>query len=242
MYVAIHAAEPAMADPRSTPPVALEQVRERTIADLCQHFAADHLGDAELERRLDQAHRAATLADLRGLVADLPALRPAGAPAPAPGVGLARPENVADTQTIVAIMGGAVRRGQWTPPRNLNVFAVMGGAELDFRDAAMAPGVTEVNVFALMGGVEITVPPGLTVEVNGIAIMGGFDHRASTPPPSDPSAPVLRIGGFAMMGGVEIKARYPGEKDRDARRRERDERRELRREVRRIRRGDERDW
>jgi hypothetical protein len=231
-----------MADSRSTPPVALEQVRERTISDLCEHFAADHLGDSELERRLDQAHRAATLEDLRTLVSDLPVLHESAAPARAPGVTVARPENVSESQTIVAIMGGAVRRGQWTPPRSLNVFAVMGGAELDFREAALAPGVTEVNVFALMGGVEITVPPGLNVEVNGIAIMGGFDHRASTPPPSDPNAPVLRIGGFALMGGVEIKARYPGEKEGDARRRERDERRQLRREVRRIRRGDERDW
>jgi hypothetical protein len=231
-----------MADPRSSAPVPLEQARERTIADLCQHFAVDHLTDAELERRLDEANRVASIQELRTLVSDLPALRADGTPAPAPGVAIARPENVSPQQTIVAIMGGAVRRGIWTPPRNLNVIAVMGGAELDFREAALAPGVTEITVFAVMGGVEITVPPGLSVEVNGMAVMGGFEHRAGSPPPTDPNAPVLRIGGFALMGGVEIRSLYPGEKPGEGRRREREERRQLRREIRRIRRGGDREW
>jgi hypothetical protein len=232
-----------MADPRSSSaPVPLEQARERTIAELARHFAADNLNDDELERRLDQAVRLTSIQELRGLVADLPALRPDGSPAPLPGVALARPENVSEHQTIVAILGGAVRRGIWTPARNLNVFAVMGGAELDFREAALAPGVTEVTVLAIMGGVEITVPPGLTVEVNGMAIMGGFEHRAGSSAP-DPDAPILRIGGFAMMGGVDIRTLYPGEKPREGRIREREERKQLRREVRRIRRGgDDRDW
>jgi hypothetical protein len=118
------------------------------------------------------------------------------------------------------------------------VFAMMGGVELDFRTAALAPGVNEMTIVAMMGGVEITVPPGLHVEVNGMGIMGGFEHRAGTPPPTDPSAPILRIGGFAMMGGVEIRSRYPGENNRDARRREREERRQLRGQARRIRRGE----
>jgi predicted membrane protein len=52
----------------------------------------------------------------------------------------------------------------------------MGGSELDFREAVMGPGVTELQIFAVCGGVEVVVPPGLNVESHGIAIMGGFEH------------------------------------------------------------------
>jgi hypothetical protein len=231
-----------MATPSSPPPVALQQARERTIRELCDHFAADHIGDSELEGRLDRANRAARLEELRDLVADLPVLHGGGfAAAAQPGVTLARPDSVRDQQTILCVMSGARRRGQWSPPRQLNVLCVMGGAELDFREAVMPPGVTEVAILALMGGVEITVPPGLRVEVNGFAFMGGFEDSQSGPPPADPNAPVLRIGGFAMMGGVEVRTMLPGESRGDARRRARSERHELRselkREMRRIRRG-----
>ena len=80
----------------------------------------------------------------------------------------------------------------------------------------------------MMGGVQIIVPPGLAVEVNGTAIMGGFDHLERAPPTPDPDRPVLSISGFAMMGGVHIETRLPGEDERGSRRRQRRERRELR--------------
>lgn len=54
-------------------------------------------------------------------------------------------------------MAGVARKGAWTAPRQLHVLTVMGGAELDFREAQFGPGVTTVTVFATMGGVEIKV-------------------------------------------------------------------------------------
>mgnify|MGYP000156235174 CR=1 FL=1 len=41
-----------MSDPSHAPPAPLPRARERTIAALCTHFAADHLELPELERRL----------------------------------------------------------------------------------------------------------------------------------------------------------------------------------------------
>ena len=196
-------------------PVPLERARERTIQELCAHFAADHLDAAELETRLDQAHRATALTDFRVLVADLPVL----AEAPVSGPLIARAPEVPARRTIVSIMGGTSRKGAWTPPRHLHVLAVMGGAELDFREARFGPGTTTVTIFAAMGGVEIIVPPGLQVESEGIAIMGGFEHHGGTLSAPDPSAPVLRIGGLALVGGVDVKMRLPGETARDAKRR-----------------------
>ena len=60
-----------MAQPTPVP-VPLEQTRERIIQQLCEHFACDNLTAEALEERLDLAHRAATLDDLRSLVSDLP--------------------------------------------------------------------------------------------------------------------------------------------------------------------------
>ncbi len=212
-----------MAHPEPLRPVPLEQTRERVIAELCRGFAEEHLEADELQSRLDGAQRATTLDELRALVADLPTVVPPSAPAPAAAgtVQVAHPSQVAEQQFVVAVMGGATRRGAWSPPRQLNVIAVMGGAELDFREARIAPGVTELNVFALMGGVQIVVPPGVHVEMNGIALMGGFDEKVRAEAPPAPGAPVLRIGGFAMMGGVEVSVRYADESEREARQRAR---------------------
>lgn len=211
-------------------PVPLEQTRQSVIVQLTEHFAADNLSVDALEDRLDGAHRAATLDELRALVSDLPAIRP-GQPVAGPRtyVSPVTGAHVADRQFIVGIMGGAERKGVWTPARETFVVALMGGVELDFREARMPPGVTELNIFAMMGGAEIIVPPGVHVDLNGFALMGGFTQTGYAPPPTDPNAPVLRIGGFAFMGGVEINIRYPGERPRDARQREKLERAEQKR-------------
>ncbi|HYH82227.1 MAG TPA: DUF1707 domain-containing protein [Longimicrobium sp.] len=228
-----------MSDP--TPrPVPLEQTRERIIDQLCQHYAVENLTDDMLEQRLAQAIAATSLVELNALVADLPTETASASgstsSAPSASVALARPENVPERQVVLAVMGGAERKGAWTPPRHLHVVAVMGGAELDFRDARFGPGVTEVTCFALMGGIELIVPPGVQVETNGLALMGGFGHAGNTPQAAGPDAPVLRIGGVAIMGGVDLDVRYPGERRGEARKRERIDRAE-KAAARRLKRG-----
>ncbi|MBW3571833.1 MAG: DUF1707 domain-containing protein [Gemmatimonadetes bacterium] len=219
-----------MAHPHSVP-VPLEQTREHVVQQLCEHFAFDNLTTEALEERLDRAHRAATPDDLRALVSDLPVVHRDAAPAPGARtfVGPSTGAHVGERQIIIGIMGGAEKKGVWTPARQIYVVAMMGGAHLDFRQARFGPGVTEVIVFAVMGGAEIVVPPGVHVDLNGVALMGGFSHTGSVPLPTDPAAPVLRIGGFALMGGVEVSIRYPGERPRDARQREKLDRQERRR-------------
>ncbi|HET7229525.1 MAG TPA: DUF1707 domain-containing protein [Longimicrobium sp.] len=223
-----------MSDP-TLKPVPLEQTRQRIVDQLCAQYAAENLTDELLEQRLGQAFAATSVVELNALVADLPT-ESAAAPAASTTVAMARPDMVADRQVVVAVMGAAERKGGWTPPRQLNVIAVMGGVELDFREARFAPGLTEVTCFAMMGGIEIIVPPGVHVETNGMGLMGGFAHSGSADVPADPNAPVLRIGGVAIMGGVELDVRFPGEKRGDARRRERLHRAEHR-AIRRLKRG-----
>jgi hypothetical protein len=118
-------------------------------------------------------------------------------------------DEVGDSETLVAVMSGVQRRGAWEPAERVRVVAVMGGAELDFREAVLVEGVTELWIFAFWGGAQVIVPSDIHVETRGIGIMGGFsplDHRAA-----DPDAPTLRITGWALMGGVDVKLKSAGE-------------------------------
>ncbi|MDH5588544.1 MAG: DUF1707 domain-containing protein [Gemmatimonadota bacterium] len=215
----------------------LDYARQTTIDALCEHFANDVMGMEEFERRVESAHRAGTNDELRDLLRDLPVAGnlpsrvPGPAPVPTPGGGSAVSGPVPEHSLVLSVMGGNSRKGRWRPARKNFAISVMGGTHLDFREAALAPGVTDVYVFAVWGGVEIIVPPGMHVETHGFAILGGFDHMGDEGAGYQPGAPTLRVSGVTCMGGVEIVVRYPGESSRDARRRrklERTERHRLR--------------
>ena len=195
----------------------IKHSREVTIDALMEHFANDVMEVDEFERRVEAAHAAKTSAELKALLHDLPgnvnvpAVRgqetlPAEAPIPSYQVTTAG--NVKENEFILAVMGGGSRGGRWRPARKNTVVTVMGGAELDFREAVLGPGVTEVRIFAMWGGAEIIVPPGMNVEVNGLAIMGGFDHQTDESVVHDPTAPTLRVTGVVCMGGNDGSKTY----------------------------------
>lgn len=204
--------------------------RQRSVDRLCAHFAADHLNTAEFERRLDLAYAARSPAELVALEQDLPALADRTSPAASgpPAARVDRTLQASERDTIVSIMGGSERKGNWTPPRKLTVLSLMGGSVLDFRDANFATEEVQVTVVAIMGGTEILVPPGVHVEWNGVAIMGGIGGSEPGRPTS-PGAPRIRINGLVLMGGVDIKERLAGETEREAKRRLKAERRAKRR-------------
>jgi len=208
--------------------------RERAIDRLRAHYVRDDIDVNEYERLVDVAWAADSRADLDRLLARLPVLPESERPPAPAGAGGPRvparagPAEQRERGFQVAILGGSERQGSWVPPRHLYTFTLMGGAGLDFREARLGPGVTEVSILAVMGGVDVVVPPGVTVETHGFGIMGGFDGHGQTVETDDPSAPVLRIRGLAVMGGIDVKMRLPGETERDARRRRKEERRRRR--------------
>ena len=214
------------------------ETRQKAIDALCDSFARDGIEIDDLEKRLELVHEAETEAELGLIVADLPT-SPVAAPVPEKREGAVsmttpdpsssspdlapRPtlpeDRIPAHSVIVGIMGGGSRRGTWIPARRNWAVGLMGGCELDFRDAQLGPGVTEVRVLALMGGIEIIAPPDVQVESSGIGIMGGFDISSHYRAPIHPDAPIIRITGLAIMGAASVKVRYPGETARDARHR-----------------------
>ncbi len=172
--------------------------RDKVTAELCKHFASGHLELDALEARLAAVDRAETAGELGELVSDLPVLAKAQP---------ATVEPPAARGWALALMGGASRRGVWAAPRHLHAVAVMGGVELDFRDARLGPGETHVSAVAVMGGIEIIVPPGLPVTVRGLGLLGAVDQVEQTAAEPNADAPRLKVTALACMGGVEIKTR-----------------------------------
>ena len=78
--------------------------------------------------------------------------------------------------------------------------AIMGGCELDLREARMAGDEAHIAAFALWGGIEIRVPREWLVLNESSALMGGVDD--ATRPHPGANRPRLVVRGFALMGGI----------------------------------------
>ncbi|WP_223863951.1 MULTISPECIES: DUF1707 domain-containing protein [unclassified Streptomyces] len=235
-------ASPDLPDPAGMR--ASDAERERIAEVLREAVAEGRLDMEEFEERLSAAYEARTHGQLEPLVRDLPV--PGGAapapPTPADRTGWA--ERIGGTPTskwAVAIMGGFQRKGTWTVPRVFTAFAVMGGGEIDLREARFEGRDVVIRCFALMGGVQIIVPPDLETHVSGIGLMGGFDHTGSAD--GDPTGPRVTVTGLALCGGVGVERKLRKEEHRrmkEERRRLRAERREELRSARRDEREERR--
>jgi hypothetical protein len=100
-----------------------------------------------------------------------------------------------------AILGGYKRRVTSQNFAGGEISVLMGGCEIDLRDASFT-GEAVLNVFSMMGGVEIKVPVDWTVQLEGVPILGGFEEN--TMRPQDGSKRLI-VRGYAIMGGLEIR-------------------------------------
>lgn len=177
--------------------------RER-VAEVLREAAGDgRLTMDELDGRLERAYAARTYAELATITQDLPL--PSEIPsAPATRV---RSGGKPTSRFAIAIMSGFSRAGYWVVGRNFTAFALMGGGQIDLREARFAHGQVTIRAFALMGGVEVIVPEGVELHVLGIPIMGGIDQPRIRPP--QPGAPRVYLFGVALMGGVGARYKAP---------------------------------
>jgi predicted membrane protein len=81
--------------------------------------------------------------------------------------------------------------------------AIMGGAEIDLRQAKMPGGRAVVDVMVLWGGVELFVPADWKVTVEALPLMAGIED--ATRAPAGETRGHLVVKGVVLMGGVEIK-------------------------------------
>ncbi|OLT24036.1 hypothetical protein BJF79_45630 [Actinomadura sp. CNU-125] len=184
--------------------------RDEVADRLREALAEGRITAEEHAERIDAVYRAKTYADLEPLLSDLPS----GA-APRPRVNLRKdvPPPTAQSASVVAVLSGATRTGRWLVEARTNVVSLLGGVELDFRQAVLSASEVTVNVTALMGGVAITVPPGVRVVDSSMAILGG-----TTLPEDDvidPDAPVIRLTGVVLLSGVTVERKEAGKPRRE---------------------------
>lgn len=102
----------------------------------------------------------------------------------------------------LAIMAGVERKVDSDMFRGGEAVALMGGLEVDLRNARLAEGGAVIDVLVMMGGVELFVPNDWRVEVEAIPFMGAVEDERKAPPSE--ARNVLRVRGFVMMGGLEV--------------------------------------
>jgi len=206
---------PAVPDPQHLR--ASDADRERVAETLRQAAGDGRLTMDELDERLDAVYAAKTYAELVPITRDLPDHSGASyVPAPSrPAAADTRQYGGEPTShTAVAILGGFSRKGDWVVPKIFNAFMLLGGGEIDLRDARFSEREVSIHVVAILGGCEITVPEDATVNVNGVGIMGAFEHSAQGMSGSS-DGPVINISGVAFMGGVDVTRKPPKKSKRD---------------------------
>jgi hypothetical protein len=154
--------------------------RDVTLRTLGDHAAVGRLTLDELEERSGQALAAKTRGELAALTSDLPVEGAQGS--------RSAPARARDAQPK--------RPVRW-------MVAIMGGDEIDLREAEIEGGELTLNLVAIMGGANIYVPDSVDLEVGGFSLMGGHEEVGREIRPR-PGAPAVRIRVYNLMGGATI--------------------------------------
>jgi hypothetical protein len=174
--------------------------RERVAAVLREAAGEGRIGLDELGERLGAVYAARTYAELEPLTRDLPSTREA-VTEPA-----ADPDRFGGEPTSsvgFALLGGFERKGRWVAPRNFQAFTMLGGGEIDLRQARFAERRMVIRAWAILGGVQVIVPEDAEVHVAGVGILGGFDNSAAGE--GTAGGPVVVVKGIALLGGVSVE-------------------------------------
>jgi len=181
--------------------------RDVTLQRLSAATGDGRLTLEEFSQRMGRATTAKTRAELDRLVADLPADAAAASSVVAER-GPSRPS------WHISPIGGLSVSGPWRMERSVVVVSLIGGADLDLRQAQLAAPEVTLTKVSLLGGVSIGIPPGIRVDASGFSLIGGT--RVDGGPESGPGAPVVHVRAFSLIGGTRIYRAGPASHREDA--------------------------
>jgi len=117
--------------------------------------------------------------------------------------GISNSNNVdSDYVDISVVLGGGEYKFSNKQLKGGSVSTIMGGCELDFRNADMEKEEMVLEISSIMGGVEIIIPSHWQVVMQGTPVLGSVEDK--TVKPVNPTKKLI-VKGSAIMGGVEIK-------------------------------------
>ncbi|MBC7843235.1 MAG: DUF1707 and DUF2154 domain-containing protein [Gemmatimonadaceae bacterium] len=175
--------------------------RDQIVAHLGAAWAAEAIGEQEMERRMSAAFAAREPADLERLVADLP-MPHALAPMPDTAHPVApRGPQLAPLRRV--LFSSVEERVRSVVPARVELGSRFGSIAMNFTEAVFANAVTEIVVDVVFGNVELTFPAGVAIECDVNGIFANVEMNEPTRRAA-PSGQVVRISGRALFGNVEI--------------------------------------
>jgi hypothetical protein len=106
----------------------------------------------------------------------------------------------------VAILGGFKRRITSKKFKGGSVLSIMGGFQIDLRQADMEGDSATIEAMSFMGGGEIKVPDDWLVSMEGISLFGAFvDETDQQTPGVSGTQKRLIMKGASLFGGIVVK-------------------------------------
>lgn len=102
-----------------------------------------------------------------------------------------------------AFWSGIERSSSSADFRGADLTAIMGGVDLDLRQAAIRESPAVIHLFTLWGGIDLKVPQDWKLEYRLLPILGGYGDETEQSP--GPDSPTLVIKGAAIMAGIDVK-------------------------------------
>lgn len=165
--------------------------REEAVAALREHLLAGRLTLDEFSGRAEAALSARVAGDLAQAHEDLPEVFVAAAGS--------RRKPVRFT---AALLGHAAQRGRLRLRGWAAAVSAFGDLDLDLREATIDRQQAAVTVVAAFGNVDVYVPEGVSVDVNGIAILG---HRRDWGRDAGhPDAPRVRVHVLGVASTIDV--------------------------------------
>ena len=167
--------------------------RDAVLKSLGDHAAAGRLTLDELEERASRVLSAKTRGELATVTTDLPG----DASASVTSARTSKP-----VRWMIAILGGSHRRGRFRAAGQINALSILGGTDVDLREAEIEGGELTLTMISVLGGGNVYVPDSVEVEAGGVSILGGYDDHGSTR--TRPGAPLIRIQMFNLLSGIHV--------------------------------------
>jgi hypothetical protein len=182
----------------------IETVRSEVIDQLIMNYSHGKISYEAFERRLDKAMATEHNSTLLELVADLPlSVDQEFVDSKKRDLGLNYAPGVAkESETVINVLSGSNRAGQWKVPKEIKVYSVLSGASLDFSEAIFSNKEVHIKIVSILSGDDIYVPENINVVSNVFCIVGSIDNRACSS--NNPNAPTIYIDGYTIFSGLNI--------------------------------------
>jgi Domain of unknown function (DUF1707) len=170
--------------------------RDEVVEKLRVAAGDGRLTSDELDERLEAALTARTYGELAELTADLPTGGPHASVVSAEATELLEFDQWG---------GNATRTGRWVTPASIKARVVGGNVKLDFTAAVISRPTLPIEVNLQGGNLILVVKPGISVETNHLAMLGGNVKYGKGTDRQDPVALLVQVSGRLLGGNVVVR-------------------------------------